>query len=96
MGKNGPRRERRRSLVKHEPTTLKLNYDPSLGKPQKMIKLDGKMKTPLNVEDDREGVEQAIFWVDQMGPVLAETTDGGKHWAAVAMLVEEPGSDEEE
>ena len=94
MGKNSPGRKSRRSLVTHEPTTLKLNYDPSMGKPQKMIKLEGKLRSPLNVEDDREGVEQAIFLLDQIGPVLAESTDGGEHWKAIAVLEQE--SEEEE
>lgn len=95
MGKNGAGRKSRRSLVKHEPTTLKLNYDPSMGRPQKMILLEGRMKNPLNVEDDREGVRQAVFLVTGIGPVLAETTDGEK-WTAIAVLEQEPGVEEEE
>lgn len=94
MGKNGAGRKSKGSIVK-EPTTLKLNYDPALGKPQKIIRLDGKLKNPLNVEDNREGVEQAIFLMEGLGPVLAETEDGGNSWKAIAILEKEPDESEE-
>lgn len=94
MGKNGARRKSKGSLVK-EPTTLKLNYDPSQGHPQKIIRLTGKMKNPLNIEDDREGVEQAIFLMEGIGPVLAESTDGGNSWIAIARLEQESIEEEE-
>lgn len=96
MGKNGAGRKSKGSLVERDTTTLKLNYDPALGRPRKMVKLKGTLKNPLNVEDSRENVEQAVFLVDELGPVLAESEDGGNTWKAVALLEKMPGEDEEE
>lgn len=96
MGKNGEGRRSEGSPVK-DTTTLKLNYDPAMGKPQKMVMLTGKTKNPLNAEDDREGVLQAIFLMEGLGPVLAESEDNGNSWKAIAVLEkEELGLDEEE